>query len=183
MKQRYREYLVQLRTELSDEVFGNSELSDIIQTFSEMFKFAKKEIQIVMNSHTCFVLNEGVCLSSLEDFLKRTVSTPSGKPLNIMILTDDEHVDLSYKLRYPLYHLLMKYKENVALWVAKKDCFVDEDKNPIVFMVVDKTAYRFEYDCVKHTSLNSFNQPKESRHLHNVFKNAANTRAHEVIIK
>lgn len=163
MRQRYRDYLIQLRKESSDEIFVNRELSDMALTLSEMFKFAKKEIQIVMNSHTCFVLNEKVCLSSLEDFLKRAAIMPNGKPLNIMILSDDEKVDLMYQLRYPLYNLLKKYSDSVALWVAKRDCFVDENKMPIVFMVVDKTAYRFEYDCINHTSLNSFNQPEESR--------------------
>lgn len=166
---RYHKYVESLRREVSPEIFLNSSSEHAKIVLAELLKSAKNEVLIISRNLSSDITNDENYLAVLENFLERVPErTAENKPFQIILTDYNEQVFKASKVCQKL----SKHDKKVALYKAEPELFLLHG-SPVNFAVVDKQAYRFEYDIDKRAAVCSFYQTTEANGLAKIFREKA----------
>lgn len=163
---RYRKYVESLCKANSDEVFFNSSIEHAKIVLIELLRSAKEEVFIVSRNLSIDITNDEEYLKALEGFLKRVSEKNSpNKPLQIILTKYDEE---TFK-RSRVCQKLEEYSQQVALHEGNEQLFQNDNETLVNFVVVDRKAYRFEYDIENRAAVCSFFQKEDAEALARAF--------------
>lgn len=142
----YQNYIDNLSSTKSSEIFLNSSREHAVIIMSNIFKTAKDEVLILAGDLFGGISNQKLYWVELIKFLNR------GGKLNILLtkFENNKIPDLFFRIDQD------EYADQVKVGILDKPV-LDNQGNEIHFTVGDKRSFRFEHDINKFLAYGSFN--------------------------
>jgi hypothetical protein len=142
----YQNYIDNLSSTKSSEIFLNSSSEHAVIIMSNIFKTAKEEALILAGDLLGGISNQKLYWVELIKFLNR------GGKLNILLTKFESNKipDLFFKIDQD------EYADRVKIGILNKPV-MDNQGNEVHFTVGDKRSFRFEHDINKFLAFGSFN--------------------------
>lgn len=157
----YRESIERFASDSSELVFDNSGIDHAAVVLSTIFKYSEDTIRIYAHNMNGEISSQECYKDSIENFIN------SSKKLMIAV---DKPENLSETIKKYLANKCSNVEVKIANESFKRE-LISSSKDKILhhFAVGDKKMIRVELDSQSHKALCSFNLPKTSNTLINIF--------------
>jgi hypothetical protein len=156
----YSMYLCKLATTKSSDIFSNGDENHAKVVLTEFLHSARKNVKIYCSEDDLLVFSK-----TFHDFLR-----DSGD-IHVEILLENHSHSVDDLLR-DLQNGHVCIKTNTP--ESKRQIQYEIGQNGSHFMIVDDSAYRYEYDTAKHAAICSFDDKQQSKQLSSAFNRAFN---------